>query len=750
MDINALPILCYEQLCEKLRIDSELRELRSLFGLDDNVFNVLVQPAFSRYLEAVQLAPASEAHHHCGPGGLALHTYEVITLALRMRRGMQLPVGGSISVINEKRHLWTYGVFAGCLLHDIGKLAASIRIQMTMRNGGFRLWNPHDEPMSTFKDALHYQIRFIKTPYAYHHHISLSFFDLLPQMARSWIANEFELMKQLCAHLRGDRFESGTIGELVEKADMQSTAKNLKEPVSQKFSDAVPVIDRFIGLIRGWIKDNQVRINVNGGMGWVDTQGHCYFVCRSLAEKLIVDCEEKGITDVPRDPIRIYDTLQEHGYAIPTEDGKAVHTITVVGDGFQHKFTCLKFEARRLTVPTRPLPPFTGKILNPEETEAWLASVASQQAAVPEAQPETASENSANTTNTANASENAGSQEAANPPSSEPTPPATATDQTVATSHTRESAPEAAENGSPPAEHAEEIQESLVFAAAKKDRPRRERETAREAEEKIQETAAESSSATQAVASAPDTEQRVPSGTTQREPEAIMPPVAETAMDQVQPGTAPTLEVVDYVSIEHAAPPQAARMQPQGSAQKRPETAKQEADPGKSQETAARSCEPETEKKKPENAVVTSLPGYKGLEISNPDIGMLFYRWIKKGLIEKTILINDPNAFVHMVKEGIFLLSPAIFKDFCIKHGMEESDHRALSKKFDRLKLHKKSDKGLNIHPYWAVSTSRAGKMNGRILPFNTVFEHDHPIPPLNKFVSAKWPGTDPTSEQNP
>lgn len=311
LDVSALPIASYERLCQLTGLDPDLREWRALAGMDDKIFNVLIRQSFVRYAESVQLAPASEAHHHCGPGGLLLHTHDVITLALKRRRALQLPLGGSISEIADKKYLWTLGVFAACLLHDIGKLASTIRVVLNLRNGKKRPWNPHDEPITAFLDAVSYSIQFQKLPYAYHHQIAPTLFDILPRVARSWIANDVVLMKQLCAHLRGDRFESGVIGEIAEAADMASTARNLQLPMpKQRFSAAVPVIDRFIGAIRAWIKEGEVKINVNGGMGWVDEAGSCYFVCRSLAEKLIRYCDDLGINDLPRDPIRIYDILQ--------------------------------------------------------------------------------------------------------------------------------------------------------------------------------------------------------------------------------------------------------------------------------------------------------------------------------------------------------------------------------------------------------------------------------------------------------
>ena len=125
LNLQALPILSAHELLTRQGIDTRLRDWRTLIGSDDAIFDPYIQEPFFRYAEAVQLCPASESDHHAGPGGLLVHTYDVITLALKKRRGLQLPKGGSVDQINAQRHLWTYAVFAAGLLHDIGKLLGS-------------------------------------------------------------------------------------------------------------------------------------------------------------------------------------------------------------------------------------------------------------------------------------------------------------------------------------------------------------------------------------------------------------------------------------------------------------------------------------------------------------------------------------------------------------------------------------------------------------------------------------------------
>jgi integrating conjugative element relaxase (TIGR03760 family) len=357
-----LPICTAEQLFAQCKLDPNLAELRTLAGLDAPVFDLLIKTPIYQFAELVQLAPASEAHHHAGPGGLLKHTLDVITLALKKRRGFQLPIAGSLSEISTQRHLWTYAIFVGCLLHDIGKLSANTRLILIAKDGSEKPWTPHSGTMTHLKNLKGYRIEFRKTPYHYHAHLALTHWDLIPKEARTWLIEASNIMAELTAWLWGDKFESGTIGDIVEAADRESTAKDLQLPNEPRFSNAIPVIERYLKIIRQWIQDGTIKINTNGGMGWVDEYGHLYLVCRSLAEKLIQECNSQGLKHLPQDPVRVYDILQEHGYALPTDDGKAIWPIRVKTSGYEHKFTCLKFEARKLTLPSRPLRALEGEI----------------------------------------------------------------------------------------------------------------------------------------------------------------------------------------------------------------------------------------------------------------------------------------------------------------------------------------------------------------------------------------------------
>ncbi|WP_331351275.1 MobH family relaxase [Cellvibrio sp. UBA7671] len=608
-----LPICTAEQLFAQCKLDPTLAELRTLAGLDAPVFDLLIKTPIYQFAELVQLAPASEAHHHAGPGGLLKHTLDVITLALKKRRGYQLPIAGSLSEISTQRHLWTYAIFVGCLLHDIGKLSANTRLILIAKDGSEKSWTPHSGTMTHLKNLKGYRIEFRKTPYHYHAHLALTHWDLIPKEARTWLIEASNIMAELTAWLWGDKFESGTIGDIVEAADRESTAKDLQLPNEPRFSNAIPVIERYLKIIRHWIQEGGIKINTNGGMGWVDGSGHLYLVCRSLAEKLIQECNSQGLKHLPQDPVRVYDILQEHGYALPTDDGKAIWPIRVKTSGYEHKFTCLKFEARKLTLPSRPLRALEGEI-----------SIVT-----------------------------------------------TDIQETVTT-----------------LQEAESI-ETTAFELEP-------------AKEDLNNTQREISNA----ANAKESDEEMPSD------EDIL-----------------TAEISDYIpdAIQESAPMR-------DTVEDNSATAITSHDSEKSplQETEAAVADQET------GAVAESAIGLiRNLDFEAPDTGQKFLSWLQRGLIEKTIIINNITAEVHIVDEGVFLLAPAIFKTFLRLHGVPEEKHKNLSKRFQNLRKHIRNG-DVNIHPYWVSSTNRKTKINGWLLPFNVIYENDYPVPKPNKYIKKE------------
>lgn len=71
------------------------------------------------------------------------------------------------------------------------------------------------------------------------------------------------------------------------------------------------------------------------------------------------------------------------------------------------------------------------------------------------------------------------------------------------------------------------------------------------------------------------------------------------------------------------------------------------------------------------------------IEFNDPDSpGALFVKWLVAGIRDGSIPINNPGNRVHHVKEGLFLVSPSIFRDFSSASGI---DYAKAQRGFQRL-----------------------------------------------------------------
>lgn len=122
------------------------------------------------------------------------------------------------------------------------------------------------------------------------------------------------------------------------------------------------------------------------------------------------------------------------------------------------------------------------------------------------------------------------------------------------------------------------------------------------------------------------------------------------------------------------------------------------------------------------------------------DPGNRFMAWLRSGLASGRIPVNAVNARVHIVEEGVVLITPAIFQDFA---GQEEAQWKAAQKRFQKLGLQAKRADGAsrsNIHTYFVV----AGQ-GRKVKPFKCYLITDPgvlfgklPVPPPNPLIVAQ------------
>lgn len=110
------------------------------------------------------------------------------------------------------------------------------------------------------------------------------------------------------------------------------------------------------------------------------------------------------------------------------------------------------------------------------------------------------------------------------------------------------------------------------------------------------------------------------------------------------------------------------------------------------------------------------------------DIGNDFLQWLKDGIADHSIIINDTKAMVHTVNRTFFLVSPGIFKRYC-KERMNDVDSSwtIVQKKFQKLGLHIKED-GKNIHTVSVEGQNKQGKLMGYVIKDPSTISNNIPL----------------------
>lgn len=376
------PVLSGDQLLSLLDQSHKLEQIRELMGLPAADWECCCVSAIRNFAETVQLAPASESHHHAFVGGLLVHTLDAIVYALKLRRKYQLPVGAGAEVINAAGPRWTYAIFCAVLLHDPGKVGATVTL-MAETPAGDQRWSALNGSMHA-RGIARYRLSFSKAPYRLHNQVGLALFStLLPEAGRIWLSSDGDLLQQLFAsvydvHAAG----SGAIGEILIQADGMSVAANLGQTPGRgqtTGAKSIPLVDKYMRTLRQLVTSNKFVTNKPGAQLFLvkrkhqaETDSDCWILCRAAAEAVVAELRQTDAS-VPTAPERFYDTLQEHGMCEETPGGRAIWTCSVHQGEWQTEFSMLKFKARRLFGPGQVPAAFSGSV-KPKKKPAAAAT----------------------------------------------------------------------------------------------------------------------------------------------------------------------------------------------------------------------------------------------------------------------------------------------------------------------------------------------------------------------------------------
>lgn len=346
------------------RHDAELTRIRQLAGVPAAHWEAFYLRMFRAFAGFVQELPASEAHHHAGPGGLLAHGLEVTREALKLRRGHMLPAGEAVETVAGEQDLWTYAVAAAALLHDIGKPVADLRVA---------LFDAHGAPLGTWApwlgavppEAAWYRVTFVQgRRYRLHERLPALLAHLIvPAPGLEWLGSNASVLEAWLAAITGTHDAAGPLGEIVRQADRQSVAADLTgRPAQMPTARTRPLHERLLTGLRFLLGEGQLPLNRRGAAGWF-TEMDLWLVSKRALDALRAHLEQEGQGGIPSRNERLMDELQQHG-VIAANGDRAIWPVEVAVDNWRQELTTLRFPAQVVWPDPEARPdPFAGSVL---------------------------------------------------------------------------------------------------------------------------------------------------------------------------------------------------------------------------------------------------------------------------------------------------------------------------------------------------------------------------------------------------
>lgn len=327
-------------------------------SLSRSQFAELYRRPLERYAELVQQLPASQNHHHGHLGGMLDHGLEIVAYALKIRQTYLLPIGAPPESQSAQAEAWTAAAAYGALVHDIGKIAVDVHIELE----GGKTWHPWHGPIKR-----PYRFRYVKDrDYQLHGAAAaLAYSQILTPNILDWLSGFPEAWSQLIFILAGQYEHAGILGEIVIKADQASVAQELGGNPSRALAAPKQSLQRQLAdglrhLVRDTLKLNQPDGPADG---WL-TQNALWLVSKPIADQLRAYLLSQGVEGVPSSNAPFFNMLQDQGVVQTNAQDKAIWKATIDnGRGWRNTFTLLKLSPALIwTNPSDRPPIYNGSV----------------------------------------------------------------------------------------------------------------------------------------------------------------------------------------------------------------------------------------------------------------------------------------------------------------------------------------------------------------------------------------------------
>jgi len=306
-------------------------------SLSRSQFAELYRLPLERYAELVQQLPASQNHHHAHPGGMLDHGLEIVAYALKIRQTYLLPIGAPPESQSAQAEAWTAAAAYGALIHDLGKIAVDVHVEL---EGGGK-WHPWHGPINR-----PYRFRYVKgRNYQLHGAAAaLIYAQILTADILDWLSEFPEVWSELVFVLAGHYEYAGILGEIVIKADQASVAQELGGNPARAITAPKQSLQRQLADGLRYLVRDTFKLNQPDGPsdGWL-TQDALWLVSKPIADQLRAYLLTQGVEGVPSSNAPFFNMLQDQGVIQTNAQDKAIWKVTIDnGRGWRNTFTLLK------------------------------------------------------------------------------------------------------------------------------------------------------------------------------------------------------------------------------------------------------------------------------------------------------------------------------------------------------------------------------------------------------------------------
>lgn len=258
------------------RYADELQTLIRQMPLSDDQLDVLLMPLINRLISYVNVLPASEFHHHSGPGGLFLHSLQCASILVSMAQNQVFEEKANPENRYHSQQVWILGAAILGLGHDVGKI-----FDMDVMSDSENLWNPSKESLNTWvvREKIKQLFVIWKKDREHKKHelrsLRLMYLELIPQAFKRYLAKSRKI-EVFDAIDQAILFGTGPYATLLKKAEAISIEDDFKKrkALGPQFTQgSSPLLLPLITAIQSLLNTGRWTVNTSQSPLFMTTQG---------------------------------------------------------------------------------------------------------------------------------------------------------------------------------------------------------------------------------------------------------------------------------------------------------------------------------------------------------------------------------------------------------------------------------------------------------------------------------------------